>query len=33
MSICKNLVDMLGGKIWIKSEINKGFVFYISIPK
>ena len=32
LSICKNIVELLGGKIWIDSEINKGSTFYFSIP-
>lgn len=33
LSICKNLVENLGGNIWVKSEIDIGSTFYISIPK
>ena len=30
--ICKSLVDMFNGKIWIESEKNKGSSFYFQIP-
>jgi two-component system sensor histidine kinase VicK len=33
LSICKNLVELLGGRIWFESEEGKGSVFYISLPK
>jgi PAS domain S-box-containing protein len=32
LAICKNIVHLLEGKIWIDSEINKGSTFYFSIP-
>jgi PAS domain S-box-containing protein len=32
LTITKNLVKMLGGKIWLKSEENKGSIFYFTIP-
>ena len=32
LSICKNIVELLGGKIWIDSEVNKGSTFYFNIP-
>ena len=31
LSISKKLVELLGGKIWVKSQKNKGSVFYFSI--
>ena len=30
--IAKNIVEAHGGKIWFKSEENKGTTFYISFP-
>lgn len=32
LSIAKTYTEILGGKIWVESEINKGSIFYISIP-
>jgi signal transduction histidine kinase len=32
LTICKNLVKLLGGKIWIESEEGKGSKFMIRIP-
>jgi len=33
LTISKNLTELLGGKIWFKSEVNKGSTFYFSIPR
>jgi len=32
LSISKGIVELLGGKIWFTSEINKGSTFYFAIP-
>lgn len=33
LAIVKKIIDNLEGKIWIKSEIDKGSTFYFTIPK
>jgi len=33
LAICKALVTKLGGKIWVKSELDMGTIFYFTISK
>jgi signal transduction histidine kinase/ligand-binding sensor domain-containing protein/CheY-like chemotaxis protein len=32
LSICKSLVDMMGGKIWFESTAGSGTTFYFTLP-
>jgi len=33
LALCKKIVDLYEGKMWMDSEVNKGTSVYISIPK
>ena len=32
LSVAKYIINSLGGRIWLESKLNKGTVFYISLP-
>ncbi|MBN1596717.1 MAG: response regulator [Bacteroidales bacterium] len=32
LAICKNIINLMGGKIWVESEEGKGSVFYFQLP-
>jgi len=33
LAICHKIIQGLGGRIWVESEVGKGATFYFSIPK
>ena len=32
LNITKNLVEMMGGEIWVESKVDEGSTFYIKLP-
>lgn len=32
LAISKKMIEIMGGKIWVESEINKGSKFYYTVP-
>jgi two-component system sensor histidine kinase VicK len=33
LSICKNLIELMGGRVWFASKEDSGSTFYLSLPK
>jgi signal transduction histidine kinase len=33
LTICKKIVQLHNGKIWVDSQLGKGTTFYFTIPK
>ncbi len=33
LALCRELADVMGGRIWVESELGKGSQFYVEFPK
>ncbi|MEO0404137.1 MAG: ATP-binding protein, partial [Bacteroidota bacterium] len=33
LTICKQLVELNNGKIWVESKVDVGTTFYVELPK
>ncbi|MFO7369299.1 MAG: ATP-binding protein [Bacteroidales bacterium] len=32
LAVCKDMIRILGGSIWVESEVKKGSVFHFVLP-